>query len=458
MATRHDPYFYLPRFVRLEALVQTRSQAKLRDFIVTMSGGSTPKAEEQEKYYADATTGVPFVRVQNLKVSGELSLDDVKHVNHETHHGLLVRSQVKQDDLLVKITGVGRMAVAAVPPQGFEGNINQHIARIRTKDRASSEALAAWLNTDIAEALAKRRSTGGTRPALDYPALRSIPVILDERTEREVRAAYDAYKAALKQANQKLAGIDDYLLAELGIALPPEPENTLVSRVFTAQRRELAGRLDPHFNNRANIALQKTLETVHAVRLRSLVRQVTKGETPLWRGDDYQQEGIQFLRAQNVSPDGLIGDALWIDHAVDHRMQRSRLFGGEILYTMAGTIGIACIYPAESGRANINQAIAKIVLNSEDEIFKSYLVEILNSSICRRQAGRALTVSAQPNINFEQIKSLLIPIPKDGIRLGMIVEKCKATRDKAKRLRQQAQTELEAAKRRIEGMLLGEPA
>lgn len=438
--------------------MQSRSQARLRDFIVAMSGGSTPKTEEQEKYYSDAASGIPFVRVQNLKVSGELLLDDVKHVNHETHHGLLARSQVKQDDLLVKITGVGRMAVSAVPPHGFEGNINQHIARIRTKDRANSEALAAWLNTDIAEALAKRRSTGGTRPALDYPALRSMPVILDERTERKVRAAYDAYKTALKQADQKLAGIDGYLLAELGITLPPEPENTLASRIFTAQRRELAGRLDPHFNNRANIALQKTLETVHAVRLRSLVRQVTKGETPLWRGDDYQQEGIQFLRAQNVSPDGLIGDALWIDHAVDHRMQRSRLFGGEILYTMAGTIGIACIYPAERGRANINQAIAKIVLNSEDEIFKSYLVEILNSSICRRQAGRALTVSAQPNINFEQIKSLLIPIPKDGIRVGMIVEKCKATRDKAKHLRQQAQTELEAAKRRIEAMLLGETA
>lgn len=202
--SRHDPYFYLPRFVRLEALVRSRSQAKLRDFIVAMSGGATPKAEEQAKYYADADSGVPFVRVQNLSVSGELALDDVKHINYETHHGLLARSQVKQDDLLIKITGVGRMAVASVPPQGFEGNINQHIVRIRTKDRATSEALAAWLNTDVAEALAKRRSTGGTRPALDYPALRSIPVILDERVEREMRTAYDEYKTALKQAEQQL--------------------------------------------------------------------------------------------------------------------------------------------------------------------------------------------------------------------------------------------------------------
>ncbi len=202
MQTRHDAYYYLPRFARLEAKVQARSQVKLRDFILAMSGGSTPKTDEQEKYYADSALGIPFVRVQNLSVSGELSLDDVKFVNRETHESLLARSQVKPDDLLVKITGVGRMAVASVPASGFEGNINQHIARIRTKDRFTSEALAAWLNTDIAEALAKRRSTGGTRPALDYGALRSMPVILDDRVLIATRDAFDQYERALAKALQ----------------------------------------------------------------------------------------------------------------------------------------------------------------------------------------------------------------------------------------------------------------
>jgi len=250
MQTRHDPFHYLPRFLRLEARVAARSSAKLRDFVRVLSGGATPKAEEQEKYYADSETGIPFVRVQNLSVSGRLQLDDVKYVNQETHNGLLARSQVKADDLLVKITGVGRMAVASVPSPGFEGNINQHIARIRTDDRRTSEVLAAWLNTDIAEALAKRRSTGGTRPALDYGALRSIPVIFDEAILNAVKAAYQQHAEALANASKKLEGIDDYLLAELGIILPPEPANTIANRIFTAQRRELAGwRFDPLFHS-----------------------------------------------------------------------------------------------------------------------------------------------------------------------------------------------------------------
>ncbi len=136
-------------------------------------------------------------------------------------------------------------------------------------------------------------------------------------------------------------------------------------------------------------------------------------------------------------------------------MKRSQLTGGEILYTMAGTIGIACIYPEGFGRANINQAIAKIVLNPSDNNFKNYLVEVLNSSICRLQAQRVLTVAAQPNINFEQIKSLLIPIPSNDKSLEKIVETCKEIRINAKHLRQQAETELESAKQKIESLLLG---
>lgn len=453
MATRHDPYFYLPRFVRLEALVQTRSQAKLRDFIVTMSGGSTPKAEEQEKYYADATTGVPFVRVQNLKVSGELSLDDVKHVNHETHHGLLMRSQVKQDDLLIKITGVGRMAVAAVPPQGFEGNINQHIARIRTKDRASSEALAAWLNTDIAEALAKRRSTGGTRPALDYPALRSMPVILDERVECEVRAAYNAYKAAFKHADQKLAGIDDYLLAELGISLPPEPANTLASRIFTAQRRELTRfRFDARVH-RANFDLVST-------RFNSrLLKQIAEINPRTDFRNIENETRLTFVPMEAITDE---------DGSINAPQERS--FAENVGYTsfQEGDLLWAKITPCmENGKS----AVAENLLNgygfgsTEYHVFRpksvelniKYLHALLRIKRLRHAAMNYFGGSSgHQRVDEAFFVRLHIPLPDVTVQRHIVAE-IERRRTDARRLRAEAQTELEAAKRRIEAMLLGDP-
>jgi len=93
---------------------------------------------------------VPFMRVQNLSTTGRLNLEDCKRITHSTHVGLLGRSKLSGGELLVKITGVGRMAVASVVPDHFEANINQHIVAIRTGDKKISEMLAAWLNLDSA--------------------------------------------------------------------------------------------------------------------------------------------------------------------------------------------------------------------------------------------------------------------------------------------------------------------
>jgi len=140
-----------------------------------------------------------------------------------------------------------------------------------------------------------------------------------------------------------------------------------------------------------------------------LIKVITKGETPLWRGDTYQEKGMPFLKVQNISQEGIHGELTHISKSVHDRMKRSKLYGGEILYTMAGSIGVATIFPEGRGDANINQAIAKIVV--KEEINKKYLIVILNSNLCALQSKRMLTTSAQPNINFEQIKSLKIPLP-----------------------------------------------
>src|SRR4030043_1088882 len=181
MEKRLDPFYYVPELVELEKKVLFQHPKKLRDYVRGIASGATPKTTESEKYYTDKENGVPFLRVQNLTPTGLLEFDDCKYINEETHNGMLKRSQVNAGDVLVKITGVGRMAVASVAPEGFEGNINQHVCVIKTESGEISETLAAFLNTDVGEKLASRRSTGGTRPALDYTALLSIPFLNNNR-------------------------------------------------------------------------------------------------------------------------------------------------------------------------------------------------------------------------------------------------------------------------------------
>ena len=181
-----------------------------------------------------------------------------------------------------------------------------------------------------------------------------------------------------------------------------------MTECFVISANEIKKRIDAFYYSKKFRSIIKIDKKTDLVEFRELIALITKGETPLWRGDSYLTEGIPFLKVQDISEEGIKGDIAYISKQVHERMQRSKLFGGELLYTMAGTIGIAVLFPEKIGEANINQAIAKIILNRG--VNYKYIKVILNTSFCKLQAQRYLTTSAQPNINFEQIKSIEIPL------------------------------------------------
>lgn len=449
---RHDVRFYLPRFVRLEEKVRSRTNRRLRDFFLAMAGGATPKAEEKELYYSDdPDTGVPFIRVQNLSASGELDLGEVKLINAETHNGMLARSHVHEDDLLVKITGVGRMAVSSVPPKGFEGNINQHIVRAKTRSRTESETLAAFLNTDVGEALATRRATGGTRPALDYPALRSIPIIYNEAILPLLEAANNRRKAALAKADELLASIDDYLLAELGITLPPEPDNTIDKRMFRTKASDLGGwRFDARvhqydFNLLSAAYPNVKLGTICAINPKTVFCGLT------------ETDDVSFV------PMDAISDRLGITEKPD-----TRILAENVGYTSfrEGDLLWAKITPCmENGKSAVATGLhggfgygstEYHVLRSPDgSLDMGYLHAILRMKRLRKAAVRFFTgASGHQRVDADFLRTLELPVPPLDVQKALAAE-ARARVARAVKLEEEANAELERAKAEIEAILLG---
>lgn len=283
-----------------------------------------------------------------------------------------------------------------------------------------------------------------------------IPVPSIE-TQAEIIALLENACSLKKQKEAEaaalLASIDDYLLQALGITLPPPSEK---KTYFLTRSNQVSGnRFDPFYHLIDFDYLEKLLNESYAVKFSNLIKIITKGETPLWKGEEYIDSGIPFLKVQNISIDGIMGKLTYIEEKLHNKMVRSKLKGGELLYTMAGSIGVATILPTDFGEANINQAIAKIVLRDDITINHHYLTELLNSNICKKQAQRFLTVSAQPNINFEQIKQIKIPLPPPE-KQTEIANHISALRTQAKQLQQQAADELAHAKQQVEQLILGE--
>lgn len=175
---RIDPHYYKPEFItHIQRLNKGPYKViKFGEIISEMSGGATPKAKGKA-YLKDG--GIPFLRVQNITEDG-IKLEDVKYINEETHNGYLRRSKLKPRDLIFTITG--RIGTVAVVPESFgEGNINQHSVRIHLIDGVNEKYIAFLFNTSLGQSLSLRGVSGGTRIALDYETIKSIPIPLPLR-------------------------------------------------------------------------------------------------------------------------------------------------------------------------------------------------------------------------------------------------------------------------------------
>lgn len=454
---RLEPEFYKPSIADLEKTIREKSSHKLRDYALSVSGGATPKKTEGDKYYADKETGVPFLRVQNLNTDGTLSFDDCLYINKETHEGMLSRSQVSEGDLLVKITGVGRMAIASVAPEGFIGNTNQHMVVIKTGNKEISKYLARYLNLDIIEKIASRHSTGGTRPALDYPSVKNLPII-EGIDFSPIDRAIELKKQKEIEAQKLLNSIDAYILNELGITLP-EIKTDLKSRMFIVNRSELEARLDPYFSQdyfkEAFSALFRGKYPVHSIKELSTL--ITSGITPKSGGEAYTEDkenGVPFIRSGNIDINGDIDfeDLLYIKPDIHETiMKSSQVKKNDLMIAIVGaTIGQVGIY-LDNREANINQAIALVRLKKGNDV--QYIKEIIRSEVGQLSLNRLKRPVARANINLEEISSIKVPLPP-LIKQQEIANHISAIRQHAKLLQEEGQTILENAKKEVEQMIL----
>jgi len=449
---RIDPFYYVPELLELEKKVLTKTPKKLRHYVLSIASGATPKTTESEKYYAEKEDGIPFLRVQNLSPTGVLEFEDCKFINHETHNGMLKRSQFSAGDLLVKITGVGRMAVASVVPEGFTGNINQHVCVIKTGSKKISDTLAAFLNSDIGEKLASRRSTGGTRPALDYPALLSIPIIEDERILEITQKVVNRKKQNEVLAEKLLASADDYLLEELGIVLPIANESNLRNRIYKTTIKSIFNtRFDSFYNQEkfiTNLASIKNGKFPVKYLIEIVSGNLVKGSLPKQEEKEGDNSVIQI---NCINSDGTISIENLIT-AKDIFTKDQKLQNGDVLVVITGaTIGKISYWKYE-GDYYLGGDIIKFQTNSFAD--SSFVFHLLRSIPMQIEIKRNITGATNGHLSPEDVKHLLIPLPPLEKQCE-IAARINNLRQQAQQLKDNTKEALVQANKEIEELLIG---
>jgi type I restriction enzyme S subunit len=147
------------------------------------------------------------------------------------------------------------------------------------------------------------------------------------------------------------------------------------------------------------------------IKLGELVYVLTKGTTPTSIGEKFVDKGIPFLRINNFK-DGQIqyDNVLYIKKDVhENALRRSKIFPGDFLITIAGTIGKTLIVPKDAQEMNCNQAVA--ILRLKSSIHKGYLQYWFNTKDASNQISNSKVTATISNLSLGQIKELRVPLP-----------------------------------------------
>ena len=139
---------------------------------------------------------------------------------------------------------------------------------------------------------------------------------------------------------------------------------------------------------------------------------ITKGSTPTSYGHDYKDAGIRFVRVEHLENGHIEKEKIFqfIDEKANETLSRSRLQAGDILFSIAGTIGRTALVQQDDLPANTNQALA-IIRGTELALNPSYLCHYLSSMTAQQQADSNKRGGAMNNISLADVKALSIPIP-----------------------------------------------
>ena len=147
------------------------------------------------------------------------------------------------------------------------------------------------------------------------------------------------------------------------------------------------------------------------VRLGEVSTVITKGSTPTSYGHAYTKEGVNFVKVESIKGGSLLPKNItsFIGNATHDFLARSQLAAGDILFSIAGSIGTCAVVTDRVLPANTNQALA-IIRGTKTVFLAEFLLQLLRSSVAQSVVLKARG-GAMSNISLDDIQNFVVPLP-----------------------------------------------
>lgn len=146
------------------------------------------------------------------------------------------------------------------------------------------------------------------------------------------------------------------------------------------------------------------------IKLGDIASKVGSGSTPRGGAEAYTEDGIIFIRSQNVNNNQLLlDDVVYIPEQTHKKMSGSKVVANDILLNITGaSIGRSCVVPMNFTEANVNQHVCIIrTPNDNPRFIQSFLASKDGQDLIdSHQTG-----SGREGLNFQSIRSFTLNRP-----------------------------------------------
>ena len=338
----------------------------------------------------------------------------------EIHQGYLLINRMIGDNLLACI----------LPP--IEGKVITavDVCWIAPSDRYDVKWLLFLVLSQWFQKKAKSLGAGEGRVRISKGNLVKIvfpmpPLSEQKRIVARVEELF-AYAATLEEATDDIGKTAERIdkkvldLAIRGQLVPQdpsdEPASELLKRLEAAKRAKAGGRVSSRAaSDRPAYEIDPPFDIPNSwewVSLGEICSAISKGSTPKGGSKAYTASGVLFIRAENVCSDGNLRTetAKYIHEQIHcHELGRSILEEGDLLITIAGSLGRSAIVSSDVLPANTNQAVA--FARPCDKELSPYLKLAIMSGVVQSMLLSQKKVTGIPNLTLEIVSNLRVPLP-----------------------------------------------
>ena len=340
---------------------------------------------------------VKVLRNTNFNNDGTLSLEDVAELPVEEKQ-FRTRKLVAGDIILERSGGgpkqpVGRVVFFDLPQEDYSFSNFTTCIRVKDWEVLNPEFLLYYLlsfyNQGNTNELQQR--TTGIRN-LNFSDYKKIAIPLPMIKEQT------SIIFVLRKLQQAIAQQEQI------IAKTKELKRSLMHRLFTYGLRgeEI---------KETEIGLMP--KSWNVVSLRDYVELITKGSSPNWQGFEYCQEGITFIRSQNIGwGDLLLNEVQHLPEGFNKKEKKSIIKQNDVLINLVGaSIGRVTIATKVIEGGNLNQAVAivRLRLNS---FTPKFLVQYLLTQRGQKQIHLNKKEIARANISLQDVNNFLVVRPE----------------------------------------------